>query len=339
MEFLREQFEDEIDNDGDIVIASQTFLRRDVLRELAPEAYEIAFSEWIEARKEGFLQKADEILSQYDNEGRFEQLDRTFRSGKMLPFVGAGMSTGSGFPTWTEFLYQICDESHVCRHNLDKLLSEGKYEESAQLLYDDLGAPLFNECLESTFAREKDPVGPISYLPLLFPDTSVLTTNFDCLIERIYNDDGYHGFDRLQSGKALSEVLRQVAGGSRLLIKIHGDCRQVADRVLLKSEYDDCYADDGVVGQFFNRVMFGQSILFLGCSLTADRTVTTMKAVIAQYGSETLPKHYAILELRETDDSVTRRKYLAEANIFPIWYEEGTHDESIEALFLKLLET
>ena len=336
MEFLRGQFEEEIDEEGEVIIAGQTFLRHNILHDLDPEVYKTAFDEWIETRKIEFLETADRILSRYDNESRFEQLSQTFRSGKMLPFIGAGMSVGSGFPGWTRFLSQLCAESHVPLDNLDSLLKNGQYEEAAQLLYDDLGPTLFNESLQSTFARERVPSGPINYLPLLFPNTSVLTTNFDRVVERIYEDNTHQGFDKVQSGKALNEVLRQLAEGSRLLIKLHGDCRQIGERVLLKSEYTDYYAEDGAVRQFFNRVMFGQSIFFLGCSLCSDRTIMAMKEVVAESGSETLPRHYAILELKGSDDRVARKKYLAEANIFPIWYEEGDHDESIEALFMKL---
>ena len=63
-----------------------------------------------------------------------------------------------------------------------------------------------------------------------------------------------------------------------------------------------------------------------------------MVALVEQYKPETLPRHYAFLELKEGDDRITRKKELAAANIFPIWYSEGEHDESIESLFLKLLE-
>jgi hypothetical protein len=175
-------------------------------------------------------------------------------------------------------------------------------------------------------------------LPALFPKSTILTTNFDGLLERIYDDQGNNGFDRVVSGAAMSEVLRQIASGSRLLIKIHGDCRQVADRVLLQSEYDKLYTDEKLVKQFFNGVIFRQSLLFLGCSLLNDRTVSQMKSIVREYGSARVPRHYALLELRNTDDRVARKKQLAEANIFPIWYPEGEHDESLEALFLRMLE-
>lgn len=123
-----------------------------------------------------------------------------------------------------------------------------------------------------------------------------------------------------------------------MLLKLHGECDQVADRILLKSEYEAAYADGADVSNFFTRVLFAKSMLFLGCSLCTDRTITNMVERVTEYKAETLPRHYAFLELKEADDRVERKKELAAANIFPIWYSEGTHDESIEALFVRLLE-
>jgi hypothetical protein len=337
VEFLRTFFHQELDDEGEVTVAGETFIRHNILNDMAPEPYRVAFTEWLENRQIRLLEKASEILSHFDNRGRFEQLRTTFKKGAIMPFIGAGLSVPSGFPSWTSFLYQLCDESHVLSNDLKSLLDAGLYEEGAQLLYDDLGPALFNEAVQSTFSSLIVPAGPVNYLPFLFPNTSVLTTNFDTIIETIYKGEGCQIFDIVQSGKVLSEVGRQISGGVRLLVKIHGDCRQSTDRVLLKSEYDSTYADAGDVEFFFNQVMFGRSILFLGCSLCDDRTIKKMKFLVSKYGPDKLPRHYAFLELKSGEDRVARKKFLAEANIFPIWYDEDDHDESIEALFLKLL--
>jgi len=340
MESLRSEFEEEINSEGEVIIAGQPFLRANILRDLAPEAYDLAYDDWLDTRKAQLLEKADSILANYDNEQRFEQLALAFRSGGMMPFVGAGMSFSSGFPLWTIFLINLCDESHVTPDALSKLLVGGKYEEAAQLLHDDLGAGLFNENVQATFAREREPSGPVTYLPRMFPRSSILTTNFDQLIERVFelSDEDDQGIDRVIGGRNLDEVLRQIAGGTRLLVKLHGDCRQVADRVLLKVEYDAAYANEKSVKNFFDRVVFGKALLFLGCSLSADRTFSLMKQIVSENTPDTLPRHYAFLGLRSDDDRVARKKHLAEANIFPIWYEAHDDDESIEALFTKLLD-
>ena len=317
MEHLRKQFHEELDSDGDIVIAGDTFVRHDILEGLAEQTYKLAFEEWVETRKERMIEKADEILSLYDNRNRFEALRRTFQSGSMLAFIGAGLSMPSGFPSWTKFLYDLCDESHVKADDLRAALEKGLYEEAAEMLCRDLGAALFNENVHTTFGRSPSPAGPINYLPKLFPACSLLTTNFDCLIEEVYKGEGCQGFDKTVCGKVIAEVSRLMAGGSRVLVKIHGKCDEVADRVLTLGEYSAAYADKSAVKLFFNQVMFGRSLLFLGCSLATDRTITTMKELVKEYGSGNLPRHHALLELKGSDDRVARKKELAACRTLP----------------------
>jgi hypothetical protein len=74
VDFLRDRFHEELDDEGDIVIAGERFTRHDILSGLAPEAYKAAFNDWLEDRKVKLLEKANEILSHYDNAERFHQL-------------------------------------------------------------------------------------------------------------------------------------------------------------------------------------------------------------------------------------------------------------------------
>jgi len=337
MEFLKPLYDEELNSEGDVEIVGSVFARSRILNELEPQTYSLTFAEWVEARKANLALKAGEILSQYDNGNRFEQLRKSFKAGGVIPFVGAGLAVPSGYPGWTAFLYQLCEESHVQKESLDQLLGTGEYEQAAQLLHDDLGGALFNENLEGVFSSEKEIYGAIHYLPSLFPNSTVITTNFDRLLERVYKGVE-QGFDAVKHGRSLAEVVRLMANGSRMLLKLHGECDQVVDRVLVKSEYEMAYADGAVTSEFFNRILFAKSLLFLGCSLCMDRTIARMAKLVTMYGAQTLPRHYAFLELKEQDDRVARKKELATANIFPIWYLEGEHDESIEALFVKLLE-
>ena len=107
---------------------------------------------------------------------------------------------------------------------------------------------------------------------------------------------------------------------------------------MLRDEYAQTYGDAGTVEKFFSRFLFGKSLLFVGCSLLTDRTLLTMEHVVAAEKAHTLPQHYAFLELKEGMDRVERKKALSKANVFPIWYPEGEHDESIEALLLEVME-
>lgn len=338
MDFLKPLYEDELNTEGDVEIVGVKFQRSRILSELEPDTFDVTFEDWLTQRKLTFLEQANELLNLFDNRNRFEQLQRTFENGKVMPFLGAGMSMPSGYPGWTQFLFDACSESHVTEANLSAMIDSGQYEEAAQSLYDDMTAAGFNELLESAFNSNKEIYGAIHYLPKLFPKSSIITTNFDNLIERVFKGVD-QSFDQVRSGKTLNEVLRLIPMGNKLLVKLHGNCDLVAERVLLKDEYNIAYADGNEVKNFFNRILFGQSLLFIGCSLNVDRTIQAMVHVVEKYGAETLPRHYALLELKNDDDRVARKKQLARANIFPIWYPEGEHDDSIEALFTLMLES
>lgn len=172
MDFLKPLYDEELNSEGDVEIVGSVFTRSRILVELEPQTYSLTFAEWIEERKANLLVKADEILDQFDNRNRFEQLKKGVKAGATIPFVGAGLSLPSGYPGWTAFLYQLCEESHVQKEDLDRLLSAGDYEQAAQVLHDDLGAALFNENLEGMFSSEKEITGVIHYLPLLFPNAT-----------------------------------------------------------------------------------------------------------------------------------------------------------------------
>jgi hypothetical protein len=301
------------------------------------DAFNQSFLAWINERKEANLTRANEILAKYENEKRFEKLILAYGSNNITPFVGAGMTIPSNYPGWTSFLYELLIETSISKDILDKKLEEGDYEGAAQLIHDDLGASSFNEHLEIEFSRKRETIGAINYLPELFKESSVITTNFDPVLENLFNSCEC-GFDSVQSGKYLEEIMRQSASGSRMLIKLHGDAMQVSGRVLTSQEYQNAYTEESQIKKFFDRYMFKSALLFMGCSLTVDRTIRHMQEVVKREGEITLPRHFAFLE-EIKDDKLRRakKKYLADANIFPIWYPEGEHDQSIEALFVKLL--
>lgn len=336
-EFLKPLFNEDLNSEGAVKIVGSTFQRSRILGELEEITYDLAFQDWRELRRQNMLDKANAILEMHDNKHRFNALKDAIKGSGVVPFIGAGLSIPSGYQGWTAFLWEMQGESHVPENDLKALLTAGLYEEAAQLLYDDLGPGLFDKQLRESYARTTTVIGPVNFLPVVFPSTNVITTNFDLVLEGVFKNQD-QGFDQILHGNSLPEVIRLFTEGTRLLVKMHGLCNIIADRVLLREEYERAYADAGAVKRFFTKFIFAKSMLFLGCSLTTDRTLKTMVEVVTEEGASTLPAHYAFLELKAGDDRIQRKKDLAQSNIFPIWYPEGEDDESIEALLTALME-
>lgn len=337
MEFWRSKYHEYLNAEGAVTIVGSEFSRSRILSELEPETYSLSFGDWVESRKQTLTEFLfDQIFETRGNKDRFLALKKAVSYEKVVPFIGAGLSMPSGLPSWTAFLWQVQGESHVQETELNSLLQFGNYEQAAQLLYNDLGGNLFNKHLQECFDQQTIIQGSVNLLPIVFPKQNIITTNFDKFLESLFKTN--QGFDQVLSGSGLEEAFRLMSQGGRFLCKLHGSCDVITNRVLTETEYEESYVKTGLLKRFLERIAIGNSLLFIGCSLTTDRTIKILEELVNENSGLSLPQHYAFLELNTDTDKVERQKTLAKANIFPIWYPEGEHDESIEALLLALVD-
>jgi hypothetical protein len=144
------------------------------------------FSEWFQERIEAKTAEADELLTNFEQEDIFSLLIKATKSTGVIPFVGAGMSVSSGYPGWTSFLRKQLRRTSISIETLDELLIKGQFEEAAQIHFD-AHKPGFNVAVEGVFSVDKAIIGPVGFLPYVFPGC-VVTTNFDSVLERSYSE-------------------------------------------------------------------------------------------------------------------------------------------------------
>jgi hypothetical protein len=278
---------------------------------------------------------------------RFEELKRACQRGFVIPFVGAGMSKSVGCPEWKEYLLNLCPDAEfdaaVMRQRLEV---QGDYEGVMNDLVTKLGEARFNLDFERDFTPPGELSGPVVRLPELF-DNCVLTTNFDRVLEMAYEKCG-KAFVEKTTGRAaagsVNAFYRAIPAGDRHILKLHGNLTNAGERVLNRVEYDAAYGNDGNIHfdfplpKLLKRLYTSFSFLFLGCSLSYDRTIQTFAKVAQDVGADSLPHHYAILG--SPDDAATRARLeqrLADAHISAIWFPEGEYqriDETLELLGL-----
>lgn len=348
MKYLQDTFKEELLDDsiirveeGIVYIGSHYWSALDIL-ELARTAdgrndvFDKLFDEWLQERIENKCADADEILDKLDQQDRFLRLIEAHKDGNVMPFVGAGLSMPSGYPGWSHFLRKQWLQTLLNESDLDELLENGRYEDAAQKLADAFNDALFSETIDHTFACSREPLaGAAGILPYIFAG-SVVTTNFDNVIERCYlNAD--KPFSEKLSGQDSSAIRRLLALNERFILKLHGKAITGNGRILTKSEYDRHYSGDNTLNKTIKALCDSRSLLFLGCSLTVDRTIAVIKEYVTEQGHDNLPKHYAFLEEPGTkEERLKRNGDLASCHIYPIWYPQYSHDESIEALLMKL---
>ncbi len=341
MQFLRSNFAEQlianIDNDnGNIVIEGASFTPQEIF-ETDKVAFNTAFKEWWNSIKAGHLKKAEEILKLHENRDRFRSLQQIYNEGNVVPFVGAGLSMPSGYIGWTKCLKGMREEANVTKDVLEGLIETGQYEEAAQALYDAMPHDTFNEHLTNKFDNDRDLEGCVRFLPYCFTK-SVITTNFDNVLERCYEDADKEFLEVALGG---DKIELPFAPDSDTLVKLHGEASSLESRIITKDEYDQHYAANDGLNLLINDIA-KNTLLFLGCSLRADRTVTCLKKLLQDNGARASTKHYTFAAIEIEDDQtkrLARRDELAEANIFPIWYSATDDpDECLTALLIKLAE-
>jgi hypothetical protein len=340
MDFLFPQFETSIDpsvEGGVVQIGRFSYTGADILNLAGEDAYKQAFGdwvweEWVPSRRE----RTNEILELDSNTSRFNELKKMIESCGAIPFVGSGMSAPTGLPTWGKFLRDTCRRARGFNvADLEACLAAGDYEEAASRIFDGMPPQLFNECFESNFTIKSTQTidGAVRLLPFLF-ESIVITTNFDPILERVY-DSGEKAFQEILHGTAVGEFRRRIVNGSRCLLKLHGKHDVACGRVLLKDEYDGFYQPGSNGREELSLIFRRGGIFFLGCSLYQDRTMVLLKEIAD--ADRNMPRHFALLQRPEESMFIEREHFLTERNIFPIWYD-GDHSSDVEALLVALMD-
>jgi SIR2-like domain len=347
MRFLYKVFKDELNQedavqivDGFVDIRGEKFTAFEILK-LATKEGQVdsvcnrVFSDWSAGFIERKIEEADDFLEQFGASDRFKSLVELCKFGGVVPFVGAGMSSPSGYPMWTDFLKNQRRQTNISQIDFERLLDAGEYEEAAQEIATHMRGPAFSEAVESSFSIERSVTGPVLLLPHVF-ENHVVTTNFDNVLERSYRDEGAEFSDVIRGCDA-AELRRLLLKEQRVLLKLHGRAGTANGRILTKSEYDQHYTGDNTLGKTLGVLSDRFSFLFMGCGLTVDRTLFALREHVEKVGHDNLPRHYAFLAAPESENArITRQQQLVDYHIYPIWYPRGMHDESISALLLKI---
>jgi hypothetical protein len=333
MEYYKQRFVDELNEEGDIEIRGVVFKRHDVLVGMDTDAHAAVFSDWTDQTIIASKDRAREFLLATGCLDRFRQLCHRQRQGNILPFVGAGMSVASGFLLWGDFLKSLIHDAPEIRDGVEKHIDMGEYEEAAQLVRDTLGDGVLTEEIHNRLgSHQQRSSGPVNLLPSLFI-SEVVTTNFDYVLTKAYANAGCN-FSHEFCGSQLREAPRKLASDPHCLLRLHGEAEAAHGRVLTLDEYRLNYEDRGALPDVLNALAGVRGFLFLGCSLQTDRTYEALREMKARAKVEPSP-HYAFLPL-PSNGRLDRRRFLEAAGIHPIYYPAGDHEQSIEDLLITI---
>lgn len=322
----------------------------DILYWVDRDTYFNELSKWNGIKLEEKHLEALTFLSKSDQTPTFLDFVDAIKRQRVAPFIGAGASLPAGYNLWGKALETLARKMGGNTFEQVKLeLENYQYLAAAEKLYLN-DEHQFRRFVHTEFrlkaAQEEDrPVFPpvIDLLPQL-SKSCVITTNFDCLIEKkfeISNGTPLKGY--MYGKQEQNGFISQLLKGEQCLMKLHGDYEQAQSHVFTESQYKDAYGDGKIdfnkqLPRSLRQIYISYSLLFIGCSLEQDRTLELFKSVMDQ-GHFEIPSHFALLADCEPVDKAEKVGRLLSMNITPIWYEAPEHDHSmLENLLLLAID-
>ncbi|MBM7614170.1 SIR2 family protein [Alkaliphilus hydrothermalis] len=262
-------------------------------------------------------------ISQYINE-----INKASRHGKLVFFVGAGLSSLSGYPRWAE----LVDVFYKRLYGKDRegVLTSDDYLRIPQIFYDVLEENKknkYDEILREVFDVEKIP-NSIHYKILSLNPAHIITTNYDDLLEKTCWQRGKY-YTKISAEKDVSG-----ATSSRYLVKVHGDFSRGfnADNVVLKeSDYMSYDQNYPLISNLMKTIMATHTIVFIGYGL-GDYNINLLLNWVKQLQKDGYNKPFFIRTdqepIKESDAKYFKNKGLRIIDSASLKKSEG--DEYLE---------
>lgn len=193
-----------------------------------------------------------------------DEINKASRQGKLVFFVGAGVSTLSGYPRWAELVDVFY--KRLYGKEREGVLTSDDYLRIPQIFYDVLEEhekDQYDEILREIFDVQKKP-NSVHYKILSLNPAHIITTNYDDLLEKTCWQRGKY-YTKISAEKDVSG-----ATSSRYLVKVHGDFSRGfnADNVVLKeSDYMSYDQNYPLISNLMKTIMATHTIVFIGYGL------------------------------------------------------------------------
>lgn len=182
-----------------------------------------------------------------------KRIQEASRNGRLVLFVGAGVSKNSGVPMWGELIEKMKSElPESVRNEKDDL-------KLAQLYKDSRGEKEYLEMVMDTLYHNKVIPNPIHKELLALAPAHIVTTNYDDLIEQEIRNE-YKQFAIVRSDKDMPNMTYPNA-----LIKMHGDYT-LGNIVLAENDYYNYPKTFALTRAFVQSLFASKLIVFVGFS-------------------------------------------------------------------------
>lgn len=218
-------------------------------------------------------------------------INEAIKQGRLVVFVGAGVSTNSGVPVWSHLIDDMKAECNLTNEK-DEL-------KIAQLYKDARGEKEYMDKVKEVLKHNKTIPNEIHRDILALKPCHIITTNYDNLLEQEIENE-YCQFTIIREDKDLPNMLYQNS-----VVKMHGDF-DTNNIVLTESDYYNYPKNFPLIRSFVMSLFASKLVMFVGFSF-ADLNLKMILNDVHYVLKDSMQKAYLITA--EKPDMLTIKYY------------------------------
>lgn len=260
-----------------------------------------------------------------------DPLIKAVRERKCVLFVGSGLSSMAGYPSWSQLIDRLVTEAKRVPsariEGLDAIEERRDYLMLAEFARETLGASDYAEILKDELGRAVPPTA--AHRLIAATDyRGIITTNYDRLFEIVIPQVRSWAPNTF-THEAVSLMGSALYNPELFLFKMHGDLASPASIVLSSRDYERLILLSPHVRALLMGVFLNYKLLFVGYGLR-DPDFNLILRELTLIFENYVPKHYALVPNAGTFE---RDHLLRHMNIELIGYDPAdNHAEVLDIL-------
>lgn len=260
-----------------------------------------------------------------------EDLVRAVENRRCILFVGSGLSSAAGYPTWGELVQRLVDAAKAMPwarvEGIEQIEEQKDWFTLAEFARRTLTPGQFADVLREQVGN---PVRPSRAHELIARTDyrGIITTNYDQLLE-ITVTKARNWMPSVFHAAKVEEMAVALFNERMFVYKLHGDVNWPSSTVISASDYDEMILRNPHSRSFLYGAMLNYTLLFAGYSLRDPDFQLVLRELSLLFGNY-VPRHYALIPNAGefTVDHLVRR-----LNIHAIAYDPSDdHREVVEVL-------
>lgn len=292
-----------------------------------------------------------------------DDLIASAKLGRLLPFIGAGVSKLAGAPNWQEFadgaFSQLVDKNVLTYSDLEQIKNRPMSPRVKLSLAIDLAK---SSDVEIDFEKilhpkdwEKNENGRRIYKALWNLSNNFVTTNYDLWLHRDVkdlsaHDDSFATYSEPPNIRFIDDrkefwLAELSVPDRKTVIHLHGSIKEPKNMVLSTTDYLGAYGDltskidaSGNSHHFLKELFRNKDILFVGYQLDELEILEylILKEHQLGFGSDPKPRHFILQPFFESEkkliDVLTRYFLKMGVTLIPYFRDKRNYDQLIDHL-------